>query len=345
MKYKKPKKLNKGDIVAVLSPSWGGPGVFPEPYETGLKVLKEWGLNIKEYPTTRASADFLAKNPEARARDINDAFADTEVKAIFVSIGGDDSVRILPFLDKEVIKNNPKILMGYSDTTTLLIYCNQLGIVTFNGPAIMAGFSQTKSLPESFESHIKDMLFNAKEEYIYKPYAEYSEGYPNWGESKNVGKINPLKKADGWKFVQGSDVVRGELFGGCIEVLEFMKGTDFWPEKDFWKNKILFFETSEDKPAISNVKYMLRNYGSQGIFDKVSAVLFGRARDYSDEEKIELDNIIKSVISEEFGRKDLAIVTNMDFGHTDPQAIMPLGVKAEINFDNKSFKLVESWLE
>ncbi len=98
MAFIKPNKLNQGDTVAIISPSWGGPSIFPHIHENGLKALREeFGLIIKEYPTARAEADFLYHQPEARAADVNQAFADPEVKAIIASIGGDDSVRILPY--------------------------------------------------------------------------------------------------------------------------------------------------------------------------------------------------------------------------------------------------------
>lgn len=103
-----------------------------------------------------------------------------------------------------------------------------------------------------------------------------------------------------------------------------MKGTDFWPQKKFWHNKIFFLETSENKPSIEQVKRMLRNYGMQGIFDQISALFFGRARDYSDEEKKALDKAILQIVRDEFKNDRLLIVSNMDFGHTDPQWILPL---------------------
>ncbi|MFH0906518.1 MAG: LD-carboxypeptidase, partial [archaeon] len=97
----KPNKLKKGDTIAIVSPSWGGPSIFPHIYENGLKILKEeLALKIKEFPSAKAKAEFLYNNPKFRAEDINKAFSDKEVKAIFVSIGGDDSVRILKYLDK-----------------------------------------------------------------------------------------------------------------------------------------------------------------------------------------------------------------------------------------------------
>lgn len=342
MNFVKPRRLSVGDTVGIVSPSWGGPSVFPHIYENGLNALRNLGLQIKEYPTARADDRFLKDNPRARAKDINDAFADPEVKGIFASIGGDDSIRILPFLDRAVIRNNPKILMGYSDTTTLLTFVNQLGLVTFNGPSVMAGFSQAAALPESFIQHVEAFLFFPEKEYEYLSFGVYCDGYLDWRDLANVGKTRELKRDAGWRFIQGTGVVTGELYGGCIDVLEILNGTEFWASKEFWKGKILFFETSEDKPGVQKVRRMLRNYGMQGILDQAAAILFGRARDYSDAEKLEFDQMILEVIQGEFGRTDLPIVSNMDFGHTDPQFILPLGVKAEVSCDERTFRLLES---
>lgn len=343
MIFTKPARLNHGDRVAVISPSWGGPSVFPHIYQQGIHVLEQdLGLRVKAYPTAMAAADFLYRHPKARAEDVNNAFADPEVKAIVATIGGDDSVRILPYLDDEVIKQNPKILMGYSDTTTLLTYCNQLGLVTFNGPAIMAGFSQLRAWPQAFAEHIRTMLFAGPVTYTYQPYEIWSEGYPDWAEPENTGETCPqVPNTEGWHWLQGDSVVQGRLFGGGIEVLEFLKGTSFWPKPDFWAGKILFFETSEDVPTPGQVMDMLRNYGMQGIYDQVKGILFGRAKGYSADQKLALEEKLVSVVTTEFGRPDLPIIANMDFGHTDPQFIMPLGVKAEIDCQRKTFKLLE----
>ncbi len=341
----KPKKLQKGDTIAVVSPSWGGPSVFPHIYGSGIKTLENLGLKIKEYPSARKDADHLYENPEFRAKDINDAFTDEEVKAIFVSIGGDDSVRIMPFLNVEIIRKNPKIIIGYSDTTTLLTYFNQLGLVTLHGPAIMAGFSQWDALGKNFQEHIKTILFENPENYEYNPYDSYTEGYLDWSDKSNVGQVKPMSKNTGWNILQGSSKIQGELFGGCIEVLEFMKNTKYWPDDDFWNGKILFLETSEDKPSPDQVKWMLRNYGMQGIFDKLSALLIGRPREYSEDEKKALNENIFKVVNTEFKNTSLPIITNMDFGHTDPQWILPLGIKAEFDCDKKEFKLIEKIFE
>jgi muramoyltetrapeptide carboxypeptidase LdcA involved in peptidoglycan recycling len=342
MKYSKPKRLKKGDTVALLSPSWWGPSIFPHIYESGIDVLQTLGLQVKEFPSARMDNDFLYNNPEFRARDINNAFKDKAVSAIFATIGWDDSVRILPFLDSETIKKNPKIFMWYSDTTTLHSYLNQLWLITFHWPSIMSWFSQRDALGVDFHQHIIDFLFWNYTSYCYPTFPFYTNGYPDRNNKTNVGKINASMQNDGRHRLQWNSLASGELFGGCIEVFEFMKSTDFRPQKDFRHNKVLFFETSEEKPSVNQVKYMLRNYWTQWVFGKISALLFWRAMKHSAEEKKELDECILQIVSNECNNKELVIVSNMDFWHADPQFILPLGIRAEVNPINKTFSLVES---
>lgn len=180
------------------------------------------------------------------------------------------------------------------------------------------------------------------EVYNYQSFGVYTERYADWSNPDNIGQIEPLKdETIGWQWIQGEGTTTGYLFGGCIEVLEFMKGTQFWPEPDFWNDKILFFETTEDKPSVDVVKWYLRNYGSQGILERIRGILFARARDYSHDEKMALVEMIQRLLTIEFNRPDLPVVANLDFGHTDPQWIMPNGVLAEINPSAKTIRLLE----
>ena len=338
----KPRRLSRGDTVAIVSPSGAAPNRFPWVYERGLRNLEHvFGLEVKEYPTARAERDTLARNPRMRAEDVNRAFRDDEVRGIIASIGGEDSMRILPYVDGAAIEANPKVLMGFSDTTTLLMFGNQRGLVTFHGPSVMAGFAQLETLPRALTEHIRHVLFDASPAPEYRPFSAYSDGYPDWNSPENAGEVRPPRKDAGWHWLQGEARARGRLFGGNIEVLEFLKGTPFWPDPEFWKGKVLFLETSEEVPPPLAVQRWLRNYGLQGVFDDVVALLFGRARGYSDEQKRELDALLVSVVAEEFGQPDLPIVSNLDFGHTDPQFILPLGVEAEVDPAQKAFRLLE----
>lgn len=337
-----PPLLRPGDTVAVLSPSSAGPYRFPRVYELGLRNLREGlGVKVRELSTARMSPQELDEDPRRRAEDLNAAFTDPEVRAIVASLGGDDSVRILPYLDLSTIRANPKILMGFSDTTTLTTWLAQQGLVTFNGPSVLAGFAQMGRLPAEFGAHVRAMLTEPRSETLYTPYPLRCDGYGDWNRSDYDGETQPLVANSGPRWLQGAGVHRGRLFGGCIEVLEFLKATPFWPGLDFWNGRILFFETSEDVPSVSQVKWMLRNYGSMGALDRISGLLFGRARGYTDAAKEELEAMIVKVVAREFGRTDLPIVANADFGHTDPQWVLPLNVTAELDCEARTFRLVE----
>jgi muramoyltetrapeptide carboxypeptidase LdcA involved in peptidoglycan recycling len=342
VEFVKPARLHRGDTVAVVSSSWGGPHVFPHVFDKGLSILADvFDLRVKEMSTARMSPTDLAANPQARAEAINEAFADAEVSAIFSSIGGNDSARILRFLDRELIRANPKIFMGYSDTTTQNVFLHNLGLVSFNGPAVMAGFAQLQHFPEAI-NHLRAVLFEPTSSYTYEPFPNWVERYRDWNDTDNDGGVREKRAHDGWHWLNGSGIRTGRLFGGCVEVLEFLKGTEHWPTAAFWNDRILFLETSEEKPSVSQFRDWLFNYGVQGVFERAAGLIVGRARDYNSEEKLELDDMIREVVIDQFGAPDFAIVTNVDFGHTDPQWIMPLGIRAELDSGAQTFRLMES---
>ncbi len=341
----KPRRLREGSKVALISPSWGGPHAFPKVYERGVEVLREeFGLEPVAMEHTLTRQSYLRRNPKVRADDVNKAFLDPEIDGIIATIGGDDSVRTLPLLKTDEILDNPKVLMGFSDTTTLLTHLTLHGMVTFYGPSVMAGISQMRGRPREVQ-HLKDILFHPRPAYDYVPSPSYSEGYPDWSDDRSVGRVNRRKKSMRWKAVQGEGRVEGTLFGGCIEVLEMMRGTRYWPPQDFWDGKVLFLETSELMPSPSSVKLMLRSFGIMGVLDGLSALLIGRPRGYRPEQRLELERAVRSVAAEEFGRPDLPLVVNMDFGHTDPQMVLPLGARVEVDADRPGLRLLEPAVE
>jgi muramoyltetrapeptide carboxypeptidase LdcA involved in peptidoglycan recycling len=208
--FVRPRRLAAGDLVAVVSPSWGGPATFAAPYERGLAVLREdLGLRVRELPTARASAAWLAANPRARADDLRAAFEDPEVRAIVASIGGEDAIRVLPHLDPGIMRRCPKILLGYSDTSALLAWAAANGLVAFHGPSVMAGIAQARALPPAYLAHLRAMLFEARESYAYEPYGVFAEGYPDWRTSPDPGAVKPLQPdLRGWRFLQGQGRAR-----------------------------------------------------------------------------------------------------------------------------------------
>ena len=223
----KPPRLKAGDTVAVVSTSWGGASVFPHVFDRGVDVLRRvFELDVREMPTARMAALELAENPRRRADDLNAAFADSSIRAVIVSIGGVDSVRILEYLDASLAVANPKILLGFSDSVTQLIFYNQAGLVTFNGPSVMAGVAQLERF-EGAVDHMRALLFEPEDRYEYRPYADWSDGYEDWREPSNAGEVGERRPHDGWRWLQGGGRAENQLFGGCAEVLEMMKGTRF----------------------------------------------------------------------------------------------------------------------
>ncbi|UPK73382.1 LD-carboxypeptidase [Nocardioidaceae bacterium SCSIO 66511] len=343
--YVKPPALRAGDRVAVVSSSWGGPSVLPAPHEAGLGILRDHlGLEVVEARTARMPADELAGAPRLRAETMNELFADDSIRAIISTIGGDDSVRILPWLDTDLAVANPKIVLGYSDTDAQLVAYHLAGLVTYNGPSVMSGFAQLGTFGDALEHARAMLLGEAGAGYELPEFERWTETNSDWADPKRAAEVVGLRPHDGWHWLGAARTTRGRLFGGCIEVLEFLKGTRWWPNADpsWWRDRVLFLETSEEKPSLASVRYWLRNYGSQGAFDQLAALWFGRARSYSDDEKTQLDASIVDVVVGEFGATDLPIVTNLDFGHTDPQWVLPLGVEVETDPLGRTLRLGEA---
>ncbi len=135
----KPRKLQQGQTVAAVTLSWGGPGTFPHRYEVGKRQFEaEFGLRVVEMPHALRDPDWIARNPAARADDLMQAFADPSIAGIVSTIGGDDSIRLLRYLDLDVIRNNPKVFLGFSDTTVTHFAAYRAGLVSFYGPSFMA---------------------------------------------------------------------------------------------------------------------------------------------------------------------------------------------------------------
>ena len=177
---------------------------------------------------------------------------------------------MLPFLDEATIVADPTILMGYSDTTTLLAAVRRFGLVTYHGPSVMAGLSQMGSLPPGAATHVRDVLFGAGPALDYPGFERFAHGYPDWRDPANVGLVQPLESDGGPRALQGHGRITGELYGGCIEVLDWLRGTSAWPVGDEWAGRLLFLETSEEKPSHLQVERILRSFGVLGTIRPMS---------------------------------------------------------------------------
>jgi muramoyltetrapeptide carboxypeptidase LdcA involved in peptidoglycan recycling len=295
-------------------------------------------------PHTLAPADWVQRNPRARADDLMQAFADPSIKGIISTIGGDDSIRILPYLDLDVIRANPKIFMGFSDTVITHLACFKAGLVSFYGPSILAGFAENCGMFPYMVDAVRRTLFSSAPVGAIQPNSSgWTVEMLNWAIPANQSRRRKLQPNEGWQWLQGTGVRRGRLLGGCFEVLDWLRGTDFWPPPEAWEGAILFLEGSEDAPPPSALGYALRSYAAMGMLSKLSGILLGRPggkippRQFAD-----YDKILQEVVTEEQGLSDLPLVTRMDFGHTDPVFVLPYGVQAEIDCVSQRFAILEN---
>ena len=341
----KPNRLKKGDKIAVVSLSWGGLGdedLIHKYYIAKERLENDFGLEVVAMPNALKGSQFVYEHPEARAKDLMDAFSDKSIKGIFCAIGGDDTIRLLPYIDYEVIKNNPKVFMGYSDTTVNHFMMNKVGLVSFYGPSVMCEFGEYVKMFDYTKEAVENILFNDTKDYEIKSSKVWSNDFVAWKEENtNIGK-KLLPEEHGYEVLQGSGVVTGKVLGGCIDVFPMIVGTEIWPTKEEWKDKILLLETSEDKPSPELVTYYLRNLGAQGLFDVIKGIIVGKPQEekYYDGYK----EVYKKVMKE-FHKEDLPIMYNINIGHAYPIGIIPLGIDFKIDYTNKKINILESATE
>jgi len=337
----KPPKLRPGDKVATVSLSWGGAGDsnLLWRYRMGKKRLEdEFGLTVVEMPHTLCGSEYIYEHPEKRAEDLLAAFADKSIKGIVSCIGGYESIRMLPYINYAIIRNNPKIFIGYSDTTVTHLVCYKAGLSSFYGASVLAEFAENGAMFDYTKYWIKKTLFDNSVIGVIPPSPNWASDLP-W-EEKDKNTRRELHENTGYEVLQGRGVARGHLLGGCIEVLEMLKGTEVWPPAAAWQGALLFLETSEDKPSPVYVEYWLRNYGAQGILDKVSGIIFGKPHENTYYE--EYKRAILKVVRDELHLTDLPILYNLNFGHAAPIAVLPYGAIAEIDCGEAGFRILEA---
>lgn len=337
----KPERLKKGDKVAIVSLSNGmlGERKFFHKYELGKKRLEEkFGLEVVTMPNALKGIEYLYEHPEKRAEDLMKAFKDKSVKGIICAIGGEDTIRLLPYIDFDVIKNNPKIFMGFSDTTANHFMMYKAGLISYYGPCLICDFAEYVEMYDYTEEAIKNILFEPKENYEIEKCDYWTNEHIDWCEENINKQKKRIKDAKGYEVIQGKGKVTGELLGGCLDAFPIYNGTEIWPSLKKWKDKILFLETSEDKPDPTLVTFYLRNLGAQGILNVAKGIIVGKPQNekYYEEYKDVYKKILK-----EFNREDMPVLYNVNFGHSSPIGIIPYGVKCELDVDNRKITLLE----
>lgn len=317
-----PVALKKGDEVRIIAPSRGLKIIGADSREQAARRFANMGLYVTfgRHTTDDNWDEFGTSAIEQRAEDIREAFADTRVKAVFTIIGGFNSNQLLPFLDYELIKNNPKIICGFSDITALLNGINaRTGLVTFLGPHY-SSFGMQQGFDYTWES-MKSMLLGSGG-YMMQPSEEWSDDL--WFlDQKNRSFI----KNEGYWVLQPGEA-SGTIAGGNLGTLLLLNGTPYRPE--FRADTVLFVEDcytsgGDDTAFLRNLQAL----AYQPDFANVKALVIGRFQKASGLTREKLDYIVRSIPQ----LRGLPVIANADFGHTTPMATLPLGGRTVISSD------------
>lgn len=332
-----PPRLKKGDQVAIVSLSWGGagdPGILSR-YQIAKQRLEDvFGLQVVTMPHALKGSEFVAAHPELRAKDWMDALKDPKIKAIFSAIGGDDTIRLMPYVSYDVIRENPKVFMGFSDTTVNHLMMYRAGVQSYYGPAVLTCFAENIAMSDEVKQAVFQVLFDQPKTIELLPVKAWTSEFLPWHIEENnliARKMNPDTK--GFEVLQGHGQVEGHMLGGCVEVLDSLRGTELWPTLDQWQNAILCLETSEETMSPFALLMVLRSWRATGILDVIKGVCVAKPYDETHYEAYK--EVFIQVFAKEMSRPDLPILYNLPFGHTSPMLVVPYGCKMRLDMDHK----------
>lgn len=333
-------KLSPGDSVAIVSPSFVAPAVFPLEYELGLARLREnFGLHPVELPH--------AKNPGATTQDkmadLVQAFSDPSIKAVIATLGGDHQIEYVHKLPSQPFRDNPKPFFGYSDNTHLCNFLFMNGIPSFYGGSIYTEFAMQSSMDPLTERYLRAALFSGGDIPLEASKVFNDEDLP-WGNPENLGRRRRYQANEGW-YWDGSHSASGLAWGGCVESIdEILRHNQAIPALDAFEGIVLFLETSEETPPAQYVRRVLRALGERGVLERVQAVLVGRPKAWSfenprsDEDKVTYKAGQREIVVQTVRRYNptAPIIQNMDFGHTAPSICIPYGSEIKVLGDERA---------
>lgn len=331
----KPALLKAGDTVGIVSPSWGAAGLFPHRLERGVAQLEQMGFKTTIGAHARGVAGHVSATPAERVADLHAMFVDPAVKAIIAAIGGDHSNQMLPLIDFDLIRDNPTIFMGYSDVTVLNVALHVgAGLVTFNGPALITDFAEYPEMFAYTENAFRQTVMATEAVGPLAPAPWWTDEQLDWGQKLDLIRPRERHPSPGWQWLKPGQA-EGPLVGGCFGSMEHLRGTRWWPNFD---GTLLFLESSEDCSGPAELDARLMDYENMGVFDQINGLLIGRPYHFDDAAKAQL----RQIILERTAAYAFPIVSDMDFGHTAPQFLLPLGVRGRIDSEAQTFSLLEA---
>jgi muramoyltetrapeptide carboxypeptidase len=295
------KAISSKTTVGLITPS---SPLFPGRLQKSIAYFESNGFKVKVGKHNNKTERFLAGTDEERASDIMDFFKDSDVDLIIVTGGGAGSIRVLPLLDFELIKKNPKPLIGFSDTTSL-----QLGLYSKTGMTTYTGFT-CKDVAE--EDSLNDTIKRSLNHCIRQENYSIQEG-----ASVNTGKA------------------MGPLVGGNLMCLTHLLGTPFQPD---FKGKILFFEEVVTEPYV--LDGMMSQLYLSGILNQVSGVIIGQFKGCDAKYFPDRDGNADDVINDWSRKLKVPCIKNVPYGHYDRRYVLPIGQNAILDADNCKIDII-----
>ena len=326
----KPPKLMPQDTIGIVSPASAFFPAHESALQRGIAYLEKAGLRVQLAPHMLDQRQHLNPPAQHRAEDLNQMFADPTIKAIFCLSGGSGVNAVLPLLDWEQIEKSPKVMMGYSAITALLIgLYARVGLVTFHGPMILNGFSE---YPQPFAytwQGLEQMLFKAEPAGTLKPPAQWTDAYTS-EEQPRAMKPNP-----GWRWLRDGKT-NGRLLGGNLSVILTLISTPYLPSL---QGAILYLEeVNFGSGLLRKVDESLAQCQQMGLFDQISGLVIGKVNELSEAE----EQLFESLILEYTAGSQFPILTSVDFGHTAPQLTLPIGIQASLDSQQDRFSIDEA---
>lgn len=310
----KPKRLTEGATVALIAPS---SGIEAQEFENAVQNLTNLGFKVKPGKFARQRKGFLAGSDEDRLADLHQAFADWEIKAVWCVRGGYGATRILPKLNFNLIRRNPKILIGYSDITALHIAISQkTGLVTFHGPVAASNFS------DYTKKHLLETLMHPSSRETIEISPDNAAGESNLFKTRTIraGKC------------------RGNLIGGNLSLLAALAGTPYALNRNL-RGKILFVE-DVNEPAY-RIDRMLTQLRESVDLRGLAGIALGVFKGGNSDEADAFQSLI-DVFTEQFGKLNIPVIYGLSFGHIRDQFTLPIGIKAELDTERATLTFLES---
>ncbi|KAJ5881502.1 peptidase S66 LD-carboxypeptidase A [Penicillium soppii] len=343
-----PKALKRGDKIAFVSPSARLNDILPIPLARGKTYLESLGFQVQIIFSKETTAT-ITESIRVRCDEIHAAFRDDTIAAIICTIGGEHANELLPFLDYSLIRSNPKIFVGYSDTT-FLHYAIQArtGLRTFYGPSVLTDFSDFPKPMQFTVDHFLRVLNEAgtsvgplpRSPICSKEHSDFLFGH------ETLDKPRETTDSPSWRWLRGGQAT-GHLYGGTVTCVVRLQGTPYAPVS--WKNKILFLESSMGDDiqlpySVSKFRNNLVDLALCGILHEIRGLIIGRGYKYDTSMQDELANVINEVFNVVVGRsleEQLPILMNVDFGHTSPLLTLPINALVRLDCDLDEFSVVE----